>query len=390
MKDRKLLMIPGPIEFTPEVLRAMGMPTASHVAPNFVEVFGQALERMRQVFLAPDGQPFVVAGSGTLAMDMAAANLIEPGDKALVVNTGYFGDRFATILQRYGAEVTQVPALAVGGVPASAEVEAALAEGDYKVMTITHVDTSTAVAADVETLAALGRRHGALVVVDGVCSVAGEEMQQEAWGIDLALTASQKAIGVPPGLALVVAGPRAMDAFYRRKAPVGSYYSDWSSWLPIMEAYEARRPSYFGTPPVNLIWALNVSLGQILAEGMHARFARHRRLSGALKSAITALGMNQVPVAPDLAANTLTAPYYPEGIDASVLRYINEDGAILAGGLHPAIQAQYFRIGHMGAVNAADILSTIGAIERGLVRAGYRFEAGSGVAAAQQVLASQE
>ena len=390
MKDRKLLMIPGPIEFTPEVMRAMGMPTASHVAPNFVEAFGQALERMRQVFLAPNGQPFVVAGSGTLAMDMAAANLIEPGDKALVVNTGYFGDRFAAILQRYGAEVTQVPALAVGDVPDLSEVEAALAGGDYKVMTITHVDTSTAVAADVETLAALGRRHGALVVVDGVCSVAGEEMQQEAWGIDLALTASQKAIGVPPGLALVVAGPRAMDAFYRRKEPVGSYYSDWSLWLPIMEAYEARRPSYFGTPPVNLIWALNVSLGQILAEGMDARFARHRRLSAALKSAITALGMSQVPVAPDRAANTLTAPYYPEGIDASVLRFINEEGAILAGGLHPAIKAQYFRIGHLGAVNASDILSTIGAIERGLVRAGYRFEAGSGVAAAQQVLAGQE
>jgi alanine-glyoxylate transaminase/serine-glyoxylate transaminase/serine-pyruvate transaminase len=390
VKDRKLLMIPGPIEFTPEVMRAMGMPTASHVAPNFVEAFGQALERMRQVFLAPNGQPFVVAGSGTLAMDMAAANLIEPGDKALVVNTGYFGDRFAAILQRYGAEVTQVPALAVGDVPDLSEVEAALAGGDYKVMTITHVDTSTAVAADVETLAALGRRHGALVVVDGVCSVAGEEMQQEAWGIDLALTASQKAIGVPPGLALVVAGPRAMDAFYRRKEPVGSYYSDWSLWLPIMEAYEARRPSYFGTPPVNLIWALNVSLGQILAEGMDARFARHRRLSAALKSAITALGMSQVPVAPDRAANTLTAPYYPEGIDASVLRFINEEGAILAGGLHPAIKAQYFRIGHLGAVNASDILSTIGAIERGLVRAGYRFEAGSGVAAAQQVLAGQE
>jgi len=97
MKDRKLLMIPGPIEFTPEVLRAMGMATTSHVAPNFIEVFGQALERLRQVFLCPSGQPFVVAGSGTLAMDIAAANLIEPGEKALVVSTGYFSDRFAAI-----------------------------------------------------------------------------------------------------------------------------------------------------------------------------------------------------------------------------------------------------------------------------------------------------
>jgi alanine-glyoxylate transaminase/serine-glyoxylate transaminase/serine-pyruvate transaminase len=206
--------------------------------------------------------------------------------------------------------------------------------------------------------------------------------------VDLTLTASQKAIGVPPGLALVVAGPRAMDAFYRREAPVGSYYADWNQWLPIMESYEARRASYFGTPAVNLIWALNVSLGQILEEGMEARFARHQRLSRAVKAGVEALGMRQVPVAPELGATTLTAPYYPEGVDASVLKYINEEGAILAGGLHPAIKAQYFRIGHMGAVNAADILSTVGAIERGLARAGYDFEVGAGLAAAQRVLAS--
>ncbi len=386
MKDRKLLMIPGPIEFTPEVLRAMGMATASHVAANFIEAFGQALERMRQVFLAPNGQPFVLAGSGTLGMDMAAANLVEPGDRALVVNTGYFGDRFAAILQRYGAQVTQVPAPAVGDVPILEEVEAALKQDEYKLMAITHVDTSTAVAAPVRDLAALGRRYGPLVVVDGVCSVAGEEMRQEAWGIDLALTASQKAIGVPPGLALVVAGPRAMDAFYRREVPVGNYYADWTQWLPIMEAYEARRASYFGTPPVNLIWALDVSLGQILAEGMDARFTRHRRLSEALKAAITALGMGQVPVSHDKTAVTLTAPYYPEGVDAGVLGLINEEGVILAGGLHPAIKARYFRIGHMGAVSSTDILATVGAVERGLRRAGYRFEPGVGLAAAQAVL----
>ena len=386
MKDRKLLMIPGPIEFTPEVLRAMGMATASHVAPNFVDAFGQALERMRQVFLCPNGQPFVLAGSGTLAMDTAAANLIEPGDKALVVNTGYFSDRFAVILERYGADVTQVRAPAIGDAPSLEAVEAALRAGDFKLMTVTHVDTSTAVGTDVKGLAALGRQYGALVVVDGVCSVAGEEMHQEEWGIDLTLTASQKAIGVPPGLALVVAGPRAMDAFQRRKAPVGSYYADWTQWLPIMEAYEARQPGYFGTPPVNLIWALNVSLGQILDEGMEARFARHRLLGDACKAAVTALGMKQVPVGPDRMATTLTAPYYPEGVDAGVLGRINQAGVILAGGLHPEIRTRYFRIGHMGAVTASDILTTVGAIERGLRQVGYRFEVGAGLAAAQAAL----
>lgn len=387
MKDRKLLMIPGPIEFTPEVLRVMGMSTASHVAPNFIEVFGQALERMRNVWLCPTGQPFVIAGSGTLAMDIAAANLIEPGDRALVVNTGYFGDRYAELLERYGAQVTQVYAPAIGAAPSLEAVEDILKQADYKVMTVTHVDTSTAVGADVRGLAGLGRKYGVLIVVDGVCSVAGEEMRQEEWGIDLALTASQKAIGVPPGLALVMAGPRAIEAFRSRSTPVGNYYADWTHWLPIMEAYEARRPSYFGTPPVNLIWALNVSLGQILEEGMDARFARHRKLSDAFKAAVAALGLKQVPLRPDVTATTLTAPYYPDGVDASVLQLISQAGAILAGGLHPAIKAQYFRIGHMGAVTASDILTTVGAIEQGLAKSGYRFELGVGLAAAQRALA---
>ncbi len=386
MKGRTLLMIPGPIEFTPEVLRAMGMATCSHVAPGFIEVFGQALERMRSVFAAPGGQPFVIAGSGSLAMDMAAANLVEPGDKALVVNTGYFGDRFAAILERYGATVTQVHAPAVGDAPPLEAVEAALQADAFKVMTITHVDTSTAVAADVKGYAALGREAGALVVVDGVCSVGGEELRQEAWGADLVLTASQKAVGVPPGLALVVAGPRAIDAFRRRKAPVGNYYADWTQWLPIMEAYEARRPGYYGTPPVNLIWALHVSLGQILEEGMEARFSRHRHLSEALKAAVSALGLRQVPVRPDLTATTLSAPYYPDGVDSTMLGHVSRAGVTLAGGLHPQIRAEYFRIGHMGAVTPSDILVTVGAIEQGLAKAGYQFELGAGLAAAQSAL----
>jgi alanine-glyoxylate transaminase/serine-glyoxylate transaminase/serine-pyruvate transaminase len=386
MKDRKLLMIPGPIEFTPEVLRAMGMATASHIAPNFIEVFGQALERMRQVFLCPDGQPFVVAGSGTLAMDLAGANLVEEEDRVVVVNTGYFGDRFGALLERYGAQVTHVRAPAIGDAHSLEQVEATLQEVRPKLITITHVDTSTSVRADVKNLAALGRRHGALVIVDGVCATAGEEMRQSEWGVDLALTASQKAIGVPPGLALVVAGPRAMEAYRRRESWVRNYYADWANWLPIMEAYEARRPGYFGTPAVNLVWALNVSLGQILEEGMEARFARHRTLSRACKAAIAALGLSQVPVRPEVSADTMTAPYYPEGVDGSVLAHINAAGVILAGGLHPEIRAQYFRIGHMGAVSPSDILATVAAVEAGLARAGYAFRPGAGLAAAQKVL----
>ena len=382
MKDRTLLMIPGPIEFEPAVLAAMGAPTTSHIAPEFIEDFGQALERVRDVFLCPDGQPFVVAGSGTLAMDLAGANLIEPGDKALVVNTGYFSDRFGALLERYGAEVTHVRA-PVGRRPALEDVEKALKEAQFKLLTVTHVDTSTGVVADIKGLAALASQYGALIVVDGVCSVAGEELRMAEWGVDVALTASQKAISVPPGLALLVAGQRALRAFRQRKAAVLNYYADWTNWLPIMEAYEARRPSYFATPAVNLVWALNVSLEQILAEGMEARFERHRALSRACKAAIAALGLGQVPLVAEHAANTMTAPRYPEGVTkADLLPRVKQAGVILAGGLHPEIKAEYFRIGHMGPTNLGDMLATIGAIEMGLAGCGYEFESGTGVAAA--------
>lgn len=386
MKGRKLLMIPGPIEFTPEVMRAMAMPTTSHVAPAFADCMGEAIERMRDVFLCPGGQPFIIAGSGTMAMDMAACNVVEPGDNALVINTGYFSDRFAAILERYGAQVTQMKAAAVGDAPSLEEVEAVMKEGDFKLMTVTHVDTSTAILTDVKGLAGLCKRYGILSIVDGVCSVAGEELRQEEWGVDIVLTACQKAIGVPPGLALLVASPRAIETFKKRRTPVGSYYSDWANWLPIMESYEERKAAYFGTQAVNLVWALNVSLEQIIAEGMDKRFARHRLMSDAFKAGMTALGLKQIPVSPDKAAHTLTAPYFPDGVTGSVLPLISEAGVILAGGLHAEIKDKYFRIGHMGVVGGNDILATVGAIETGLEKAGYRFEPGAGLAAAQAIL----
>jgi alanine-glyoxylate transaminase / serine-glyoxylate transaminase / serine-pyruvate transaminase len=383
MKKRTLLMIPGPIEFEPAVLSAMGEPTTSHLAPTFIEAFGQSLQQMRQVFESPSGQPLVLAGSGTLAMDCAAANLVEPGDKALVINTGYFSERFATILQRYGAQVTLVSA-PPGGRPDLEQIHSSLESDSYKLMTITHVDTSTAVLADVHEIAALGRQFGLLVIVDGVCSVAGEDLQMDAWGVDLSLTASQKAIGVPPGLALLMIGPRAMQAFQKRTTPVLNYYADWTNWLSIMQAYEARKPSYFGTPPVNLIFALNVSLGQILLEGMPSRVARHIAISRACKAGITALGLEQVPLKPDYAAHTLTAPRYPQGVNgAEFLGLALQSGVTLAGGLLPAIRNEYFRIGHMGAATLADVMVTISAIESALAGCGYEYAPNAGVEAAR-------
>jgi len=385
MSERDLLMIPGPINFDPGVLRAMSAPTAGHVAPEFIARFGEALDWTKQIFKAPSGMPFVIAGSGTLAMDIAACNLIEPGDRALVISTGYFGERMVAILQRYGAEVTTLRA-DVGDVVPLDRVETELARIKPKVMTMTHVDTSTGVAVDAQALAQLGRKHNALVVLDGVCSVAGMDVQHDAWGVDITLTASQKAIGVPPGLALLVASPRALQAFRARKTPVANYYADWANWLPIMEAYLGRKAAYFGTPPVNLVYALHESMRQILAEGMDARVARHKKMSDAFKAGISAIGLKQVPVRAEIAATTMTAPYFPEGIDAKVIGKIRERAIIVAGGLHPAIRDKYFRVGHMGVISAADIFATLAAIEGAFVASGVKFDVGAGLAAAEKAL----
>lgn len=388
MKARKLLMIPGPIEFEPEVIQAMGKPTTSHVAPDFVESFGHALDMMKEVWLAPSGQPFVVAGSGTLAMDMAASNLVEAGDSVLVISTGYFGERYADLLRRYTGHVDVLRAERGDIVPAK-RIEEQLKKKRYKLLTFTHVDTSTAVLNDPRPIGELGRKYDVLTILDGVCSVAGEEIRQEDWGIDVAFTASQKAIGVPPGLALLVASSKAMEVWKSRKTPVSNYYADWTNWLPIMEAYENRKPAYFGTPAVNLISALEVSLRAILREGMDNRFVRHRKIGKAFREAMKAAGLKMLAARDEVAANTLSAPYYPEDVDGKeFLQEVSKAGIILAGGLLKDIKSEYFRVGHMGAVNRSDLLSTTGAIESALRQAGYHIDPGTGLAAAQKVLDS--
>jgi len=386
MKSRKLLMIPGPIEFEPEVLSALGQPTTSHVAPNFIQSFGNALRMMKEVWLAPKGQAFIMAGTGTLAMDMAASNLIEKGDKVLVISTGYFGSRYAELLVRYGADVTFLQS-EIGDIVPLDIIEDELKKDDYKLLTFTHVDTSTAVMVDPKPIGKLAQKYNVLSILDGVCSVAGEEIRQEEWGIDVVLTASQKAVGVPPGLALMVVSEKAMEVWKNRKTPVANYYSDWNNWLPIMQAYEAGNPSYFGTPAVNLVVALEKSLEIILKEGMEARFARHQLMAEAFREALKAMGLKSIPISEEVSAATLSAPYYPEGITgAQLLAQVNKEGVILAGGLLPEIKNNYFRIGHMGSINRADTLATISAIEVSLKKGGYIFEDGAGIKAAQKAL----
>lgn len=198
-------------------------------------------------------------------------------------------------------------------------------------------------------------------------------------------------MGVLPGLALLVASERALQAWRNRRTPVANYYADWGIWLPIMEAYEGRKASYFTTPAVNLVAALHVSLGQILAEGMEARVGRQQRLGRACRAAVRALGLKQAPTAEEDAAATLTAPFSPPGVAGQeLLARVKAAGASVAGGLHPEFKTSYFRIGHMGATTSGDLLATIGALEQGLRACGHTFTPGVCLAAAQQVPLEEE
>ncbi|KAJ7257911.1 pyridoxal phosphate-dependent transferase [Mycena haematopus] len=357
MDANRLLVIPGPIEVSDEVLYANAHPSMSHVSPDFIPVFGDCIRMTREVVLSTEGQPFLISGSGTLGWDQVAANLIQPGENALVLHSGYFGDSFAECLETYGAKVDQLKA-EIGATVTQEAIESALKSKKYRLLTFTHVDTSTAVLSDAKAIAETVRRVSpeTLVILDGVCSVASEELRMDAWGIDVVITASQKGLGVPPGLSIVVASPKAIKVFESRTAPVGSYYASWKKWLPIMKAYEAGKAAYFATPPVNLIYAYHASLSQITkkAPSLEERFELHRVASKAIKDTAAELGLKQLALDPAFSAMGMTALYFPDGMTAAdVLPKLGAKGIVIAGGLHTKIKDTYFRIGHMG-ITAVD------------------------------------
>ncbi|KAK2760872.1 hypothetical protein FQN54_002112 [Arachnomyces sp. PD_36] len=346
------LMIPGPIEFDDEVLQSMSYHAESHVAPGFVNTFGETLKLLRQLFqtTSPTAQPFIVNGSGTLGWDMVASNLAEPGDDALVLKTGYFGDSFANCLQTYGVTVTSLSP-PIGQQASLAEVEKALGEKQYKLITVTHVDTSTGVLSDIKAISELVHRvsPNTLVVVDGVCSVGCEEIQFDAWGIDVVLTAGQKAIGCPPGLSILMCSGKAMETFQNRKTPPATYYASMKNWLPIMQNYEAKKPSYFATPATQLIHALHTTLTQVTSKPLAERFAVHRAASERVKAAVTELGLSQLASNPKDQANAMTTVVLPEGMTPpDILPLLLKRGVIFAAGLHKEIASRYIRFGHMG------------------------------------------
>lgn len=351
--ERPLLMIPGPIEVSPAVVAAVDGPPPGHLAPAFVEAMGRAITGLRGFFGGAEGTlPVIAAGSGTVAMDMAVANVVGPGDRALLVNTGYFSARLGEMLRRRRVEVVELEA-DCGECPEPAAVGTLLARGSFDALCATHVDTSTGVRVDVEALAGLAREAGTLSLFDGVCAAAAERVDMAAWGVDVYLTGSQKAVGLPAGLALVLASPAALSRRGGLAEPP-PLSLDWQAWAPIMEAYEQGRPSYFSTPATNLVAGLDASLNELAAarwgghEGRDAVFARHADVAAALRQVWAQLGLRMLPAREEITASTLSAILYPEGVGPELVKAIGAAGVVVAGGLYPGRQGDYFRVGHMG------------------------------------------
>ncbi len=346
MRNEDMLLIPGPTPVIDSIYDALSQETRGHTDPRFVAIYKSAIEKTRKM-LNTDGEVFVVAGSGTLAMEMALINTVAPGEKILIISQGFFGDRFIKLADAFGIHVDVLQSEWGKQVHPDA-VEEKLSCGKYKAVTITHADTSTGVAADLDALVPVIKKHGALVILDGVCATAamdedmGKTYGADHYKIDVVLTGSQKAIGVPPGLAIVAFNQTALAA--REKIEKASaYYCDIYNWIPIM-----NDPSkYFATPPVNLIYAYDEGMRLVLEEGLANRYNRHEAFGKAVRSALAVYGMKAL-AEEDVAASTLSCILYPEGMDDIAFRNsLSQKGLIVAGALaHLAGKA--FRIGHMG------------------------------------------
>lgn len=346
MRNEEMLLIPGPTPVVDSIYDALGQETRGHTDPRFVTIYKNAITQTKEM-LKTDGEVFIISGSGTLAMEMALVNTVAASEKLLVISQGYFGDRFIHLGKAFGIEV-EVLQSEWGKQVEPSDVEEKLANGNFKAVTITHADTSTGVAADLDTLVPIIKKHGALVILDGVCATAAmEEDMSKAYGqpnykIDVVLTGSQKAIGVPPGLAIVAFNQTALAAREQIER-VPAYYCDIYNWIPIMN----DPGKYFATPPVNLIYAYDEGMRLVLAEGMEKRYLRHKLFGKAVRAALAEYGMKAL-AEENAAAATLSCILYPEGFnDATFRAALAEKGVIVAGALaHLAGKA--FRIGHMG------------------------------------------
>jgi aspartate aminotransferase-like enzyme len=379
MSGEKLLLVPGPSPVHPRIIRSLAQPTVSHTSPVLAEEFKAALDNLKKTVFTDKGQPFILAGAGTLSMEMALVNTVGPQDRVLILSQGYFGERAAQICRSFGFSHDLLES-EWGKAVLPQELENRLKQGSPTIVAATHVDTGSGACAPIKEYGRILRNRDILFLLDGVCATGGIEERMDDWGVDVLLTAPQKCFGAPPGLAICVFSEKAM-AKRQSLASVPAYYADILRWLPIMK--DPTR--YFSTHGVNEIRAFAESTKIVLEEGLEVRFGRHARYARAIRQGLARLGFSLFTQEPFL-ADTLSVIWYPAGLeDQSFRSAYFDNGVVVAGGLaHTA--GRVFRMGHMGNLSESQVLFALDALERTLQALGRPFDQGSGVQAARAVL----
>lgn len=375
MKER--LLTPGPAEVPPDTLLELARPVFHHRTKEFRAILAEVIEDLKYVFQTHN-DVFVFTSSGTGAMEAAVANLLRPGDKALCVRGGKFGERWAELCGRFGAEVVPIDP-GWGNPPEPAVLEAALREQpDIAAVYTTLCETSTATVTDIEAIGRIVANTGACLVVDGISAVGAIPLKTDEWGVDVLVVGSQKALLLPPGLAFVAVSAKAWERV--EAAPRRAYYFD----LLAARRAAAEKGDTPYTPANTLVAALRKSLRMIRAEGLEAVWARHHRTAEAVRAAAAALGLELLSSAP---ADAVTALFMPQGIDSEELRkrLRARYGVVVAGG-QEQLKGRIIRIGHIGHIDALDMLGALAALEMALKEQGADVGLGAGVAAAEKVL----
>jgi alanine-glyoxylate transaminase/serine-glyoxylate transaminase/serine-pyruvate transaminase len=367
----RILLGPGPSLTSPRVMRAMASPTVSHLDPQMIVLLDDIRARLTRLFRATDDAfAFAVSGTGTAGMETAVANLVKDGTRALVVVSGYFGDRLAQMCERYGAAVTRLD-VEWGRACDPDALRRALDKTPADVVAMVHAETSTGVLNPVDRMAPIARERGALTIVDAVTSFGGHPLDVGAWGIDACYSCTQKCLGAPSGLAPVVFGPRAIE----RRVKCRSFYFD----LQLLQDYWLNR-KYHHTMSSTLVYALDEALAIVEEEGLEARWARHERNHRALIDGLKTLGLSVLPPEGERLW-TLNAVRVPSGSggagvnEATVRKHLLEQFNIEIGaGLGP-LAGRIWRVGLMGASSAPRlIVLLLGALEIVLAQQGYKIE----------------
>ena len=338
----RLLMVPGPTNLSKRVREVLSQPQVGHTDPDFVKNFSETVQLARNVFRNKNGSQFVFTGTGTVGMEAAVASTVEPGDKVLVLNTGYFGQRMVDINRCYGADVEELGS----GFGMHADPDAVrkkLAADHFKAIYVTHVDTGTTVCNPIADIVREAKSAGIAAIVDGVCSVGGIELDFDKMGADLAFTGSQKALAAPPGAVLIAVSKEFFAKLEAKKDKVRAYYANLLRWKGVMD----NPGTYFATPAVQLMQALNQALKEVEEEGLEKRWTRHKANAKIIRDGIEGT-KSKLVVEQGYRADTVTGIWTEAGAAPAIQKSLREEHGIdVARGLGEN-NTKMLRVGHFG------------------------------------------